>query len=130
MKKISNFGDKELRKEQFQVLLDVLASMKSKADLKLFVKSFLTESEAAYLSQRLNIMRMLAKNFTYQQIIEKLGVPSNTISKAKLCLDQGEEALKKIVLEYKYKSARPKSGRYIDDDPRFRAPRMPGAIKF
>jgi len=103
MRKVANIKNKPLREEQLHTLLDVILTIKKNDDLDLFLDCFLTDSEKAFLGQRLNIMRMLAKNFSYTQIKEKLSVSTVTISNAYKCLEKGGELLKSIVLEYKFK---------------------------
>lgn len=103
MKKVSNIRDEKLREEQFETLIDVLHTIKNRDGLAVFMGSFLTDSEKAYLGQRLNIMRMLAKNFNYLKIKEILKANNGTISHSQKCLDKGGDQLKKIVLQYKYK---------------------------
>ena len=104
MKIVANINNKKLRTEQFNTLVDVLDLIKSREDLKIFLESFLSESEQAYLGQRLNIMRMLAKNFNYSQIKDKIHASGSTISNAQKCLDSGGRELLEIVLQYKFKS--------------------------
>jgi Trp operon repressor len=103
MRKVANIKNQALREEQFNTLLDVVMMIKKNDDLNLFLDCFLTDSEKAFLGQRLNIMRMLAKNFSYTQIKEKLSVSTVTISNAYKCLEKGGNSLKSIVLEYKFK---------------------------
>ncbi len=103
MKRIANINDEELRKEQFETLVDIINLIRTKEDLTLFLHSFLSESEQAYLGQRLNIMRMLAKNFNYLKIQELIGTSTGTITNAQKCLDSGGIKLMEIVLEYKFK---------------------------
>lgn len=130
MRQITNYHDKKLRDDQFGVLLDVLWQAKNKEDFKLILEIFITESEVAYLGQRLNIMRMLIKNFTYQQIQEKLDVPSSTISSAKIRLDLGDERLKSILSSYKYKPRKEHNLQPKDSGNGLVKSRVPGAIRF
>ena len=103
MRKISNHANEKLRKEQFDVLVEIIISIKSRGDLKLFLESFLTASEQAYLSQRLNILRMLAKSFHFMEIKQKINASNGTISNANKLLIDGGDIFKKILLQYKYK---------------------------
>ena len=128
MRQVSNYKKDKLRKEQLFVLIEVLEKIKNSGDMKLFLKTFLTDSELAYLGQRLNIMRMLAKNFSYIQISEKLNVPANTISNAKKYMDEGGEELKKVILSYKYKPR--KVIQKKKDDVKMTKSHYPGAIRF
>lgn len=123
MRKISNYSDELLRQEQFDVLIDTIDGTKSKNDLLLLLSCFLTESESAYLAQRLNIMRMLAKNFSYLQISEKISASPSTIATAKRCLEKGGEQLRSVILSYKY---RPRASNKTTNN--LVHPHMPGNI--
>jgi uncharacterized protein YerC len=46
---------------------------------------------------------MLAKNFNYSTIKEKIGASGTTITNAQKCLDSGGDRIIEIVLEYKFK---------------------------
>ena len=130
MKMVSNYGDPELRTEQLNVFIDVINGLKSKEDLKIFVTSFFTESEKAYLGQRLNIMRMLSKYFTYSQIMNKLHVPNSTISHSSKLLERADEKFKDLVLSYKFKkSVIVQNSSHNTDIKPFVKPHYPGAIK-
>ena len=130
MKKVANIKNEELRKEQLNTLVEVLEFFRSKDDLELFIACFLTDSEKAFLGQRLNIMRMLAKNFSYKQIEEKLHASTVTIASAHKCLEKGGELLKLAILHYKFK---PDKTTKVDTNTRrsnqsFIKPHMPGSI--
>jgi len=103
MRKISTYKDTKLQKEQFEVLVDVLFNVKNKEDMKLCLGSFLTKSEKAVLSQRLNIMRMLSKHFSYQEIRDLINASPSTIATAQRCLEKGGIELMDIFLSYKFK---------------------------
>ena len=121
MKKISNYNDFELREEQFETLIDILDGCKTRSDLELFIQAFMTSSEKAYLGQRLNIIRMLAKGFSYLQIKEKISASNSTIRHASDCLERGGDVLKSIVLSYKFKKRK-------EWDMSINIPHMPGSI--
>ena len=121
MRNISSYHDEELRNEQFKILIEVLEKVKNDGDMKIFIKNFLTDSELAYTEQRLAIMRMLLKKFSYSKIQEKLGVQTNTINNAQKRLENGGDQFQKIISSYRFK---PKNN--IAGSPKF--PRMPGSI--
>ena len=128
MKPIANYSDEPLRNEQFQVFIKIIDLMETIDDRKYLLSNLITESEAAYICQRLNILRMLAKNFSYSQISDKLGVSATTISNANKVLDSGGPRLRKLLLGYKYKE-------YVVNDSKSPGkplvnPHYPGAIKF
>ena len=121
MRNVSTIKKENLRNDQFFVFVKVLALIKNEKEAVVFINSFFTESEKAYFGQRLNIVRMIMKDFSYSQIIEILKTQSATIGNSKKCVDKGGNMFKKIVQRYKYKS----SGK---DAPKQKA-NYPGAIK-
>ena len=104
MRNVANGKKAELRAEQFKVLVDIISGMKNRNDLELFLNNFLTASEMSYLEQRLDIMRMLAKGFSYNKIKEKLASSISAINNAQNRLTQGGEQFARIILAYKYLS--------------------------
>ena len=129
MRVVSNMKNKELLKDQFNVFCDLISGIRDKEDLELFFKNFLTESEIAYLSQRLNVMRMLSKNFTYFDIYQKIKVPKGTISKSRAALE-GDENFAKIISNYKYKEIKiTNRGDFVNKKESFIKANYPGAIK-
>lgn len=132
MKKISCYKNFELRNDQFEILIDILKSITKRNDLKKFLECFLSKSEIAYLGQRLDIMRMLAKDFSYQQIKDKINASANTISHAKDCLEIGGSDISNILTAYKYKKDPekiPEKKIEIKKD-NWIKPHYPGAINF
>lgn len=106
MRKVGNFKNEELSDEQYYVLVDFIASAKDLIEAEALIKILLTDSEIAVIGQRLNILRMIAKDFTYSEIEEKIKASANTIanavnskSKEKLLKKYFDEMLKR----YRYK---------------------------
>jgi len=131
MRKVSCLRNKRLQNEQFEVLLDILNSISDRNDLDLFLRSVLSESEAAYLAQRLNIIRMLSKGLSYQQIADKIKVPSGTIAHAQKCFLNGGERMRSIITSYKFKGKEESQIQKVDDNSdssKLINPRMPGSI--
>lgn len=129
MKKVANIKNEELRKEQLETLVAVLELIRNKDDLQTFIDCFLTDSEKAFLGQRLNIMRMLAKNFSYKKIEEKLHASTVTIANAHKCLEKGGELLKLSVLQYKFKPEEiKKEVKAASNSQSFIKPHVPGSI--
>lgn len=133
MRKIINFADKELQKKQFDTLVEIFSRIKTKKEMRLFLSCLLSDSERAYLGQRLNIVRMLAKYFSYAQIKGKLGVPNSTIAFANKIFVGASADFKKIITSYKFKIEQPEPDQSTESDtsskPLIR-PHYPGAINF
>jgi uncharacterized protein YerC len=101
MRNVSSLRDKKLQAEQIEVFVALIDLTSKREDIELFLKSFLTKSEMAYFGQRLNIIRMLIKGFSYQKIQEMLRVRPGTIANAKKRLESGGDNFKKIVGKYR-----------------------------
>jgi len=105
MRKMSNSNNLDLQKDQFRVLVEVLDCAENKQETEAVLRSLLTESERAVISQRLDILRMLLKKFKYSEIIFKLKVAPATISKAfDIYLKNGSynKSLNIVLARYKY----------------------------
>ncbi len=129
MRAVSNMKNKELIRDQFNVFCNLVFGIKDKKELEVFFDNFLTESELAYLSQRLNVMRMLSKNFSYFDIYQKIKVPKGTISKSRIALE-GDEKFAKTVSDYKYKEVKIADKKdFVSKKESFIKANYPGAIK-
>jgi len=81
MRKVGDFRNEKLSEEQYWILVDFIACANDMVEAESLVKLLFTESEIAAIGQRLAILRMIAKDFTYSQIEEKLKTSTNTITK-------------------------------------------------
>jgi len=63
-----------------------------------FFEDICTVSEIKALSQRLEVARMLQAGHTYDDIVERTGASTATISRVKRCLNYGADGYK-IILE-------------------------------
>lgn len=105
MRKVGNYKNNELSNEEYLVLVDFIGSAKNLVEVDSLLQVLLTESELAAISQRLAILRMITKNFTYNEIEEKLKVATNTIAKAvnsKSKNSSQEEIFDEILRRYRY----------------------------
>ncbi len=82
MRKVSTFKNSKLQKEQFRVLAEILSSIKDKEKCLSFLNILLTQSEKVVISQRLDILRLVQKDFKYWQIQERFKTTANTIARA------------------------------------------------
>ena len=101
---------KELSKEQRIATLDTLytaaASVKGRADMKMFLRDLLTESERVMLGRRILIARYLLSHKTYREIIEELKVSHTTIGKVERWLEDQFPGYEKAIgeMEKEYES--------------------------
>jgi uncharacterized protein YerC len=82
MRKIGNYGDQKIQEEQFNVLAKMLTEIKDFRSVKAVLTSILTESERSAISQRLGILRLHKKGFSYNRIEEMLKTTPSTVSKS------------------------------------------------
>jgi uncharacterized protein YerC len=129
----ASYGKEKIRMDQLNVLVKTLKEIKTEQDLKFFLETLISESEMVYIGQRLDIIRMLAKNFNYDHIKDEINVSSGTISHAQSCLDVGGDKFKKMVLTCKFKLDKkpiePSRVVSISRGNGFINPKMPGAIR-
>ena len=81
---------------------EALVKLKTKEDLKDFLKDLMNRQERIMFIRRLQIAEYLIKGFTYSDIRKKLRVGENTISRVARWLNFGRNGYKKI-LEKKIK---------------------------
>jgi TrpR-related protein YerC/YecD len=69
-----------------------------------FFEDVATISEIKELSQRLEVARMLDEGFIYEDIVQKTGASSATISRVKKCLNYGADGYQLILKKIKQKN--------------------------
>ena len=94
---------REIPKEQRIATLDALytaaSSVHGRADMKLFLRDLLTESERVMLGRRILIARHLLLQKTYREIIDELHVSHMTISKVEHWLEDQFPGYEKAIGE-------------------------------
>jgi len=131
MRKIANHGDKKLQRAQYDMLLGLLVKIDKKKEVRIVLDELLTESEKAYLSQRLDVIRMLLMNSSYEEIKNEIGAQMSTISNTKKCIENGGADFRKALVVNKLK--RKKVYREVSEDVennKIASANYPGAIKF
>lgn len=76
---------------------DTITSLKDRTEVRLFFKSLLTADEIATLMRRIEIAVLLSAKFTYDEIIEMLGVGKSKIASVHKNLLQDDSGYKIIV---------------------------------
>jgi len=69
-----------------------------------FFEDVATINEIKELSQRLEVARMLSEGFIYEDIVQKTGASSATISRVKKCLNYGADGYQLILKKIKQKN--------------------------
>jgi len=68
-----------------------------------FFEDIATINEIKELSQRLEVARMLSEGFIYEDIVQKTGASSATISRVKKCLNYGADGYQSVLKKIKEK---------------------------
>jgi len=79
-------------------LCEIVLLLKNTEECYQFFEDICTISELKALAQRLEVARMLDAGHTYDEIVERTGASTATISRVKRCLNYGADGYK-IVLE-------------------------------
>jgi len=88
---------KEKRIQMIGEFYDTIDSLKNRNEVRSFFKSLLTADEIATLMRRIEIATLLSAKFSYDKIIELLGVGSAKITSVHKCLQQDDNGYKIIV---------------------------------
>lgn len=72
-------------------LCEALASLKDERQIADFLEDVCTISEFKALAQRFEVARLLAEGVKYEDIVEKTGASTATISRVKRCLVYGKD---------------------------------------
>lgn len=79
-------------------LFRAILTLKTQEECYQFFEDICTISEIKAMAQRLEVSRMLKAGFIYDDIVEKTGASTATISRVKRCLYYGADGYK-IVLD-------------------------------
>ena len=88
---------KEIENELTEQLFEAILLLKNKEECARFFEDIATVSEIKELSHRLEVARMLKEDHTYNEIVEKTGVSTTTISRVKRVLEYGAEGYNMIL---------------------------------
>ena len=88
----------KLKDELNDQLCEAVLVLENVEECYQFVEDICTISELKALSQRLEVARMLKEGHTYDDIVERTGASTATISRVKRCLNYGADGYN-IILE-------------------------------
>ena len=88
----------KLKDDLTDQLCDAVLALQSQEECYQFFEDICTISELKAMSQRLEVARMLNEGHTYEDIVERTGASTATISRVKRCLNYGADGYN-IVLE-------------------------------
>lgn len=78
-----------------KLLVDILRKLKSSKDLSNFIDDLLTEEEILDIAQRLKIAKLILEEKTYDEIAERVGTSTSTVSKIGQIIKYGKSGLQK-----------------------------------
>lgn len=84
-----------------KLIIDTLRKLKSEKDLSNFIDDLLTEEEILDLAQRIKIGKSILEGKSYDEISEKIGTSTSTVSKVGQILKYGKGGLEKTLKKKK-----------------------------
>ena len=82
---------KNIKNKFTDQLFEAILKLDDKEECYNFFEDIATIAEIKALGQRLEVAKMLKQGITYEEIVEKTGVSTATISRVKRALDYGED---------------------------------------
>ena len=92
------------KNEMTDQLFKAILSLDNIDECYQFFEDVATINEIKELSQRLEVARMLSEGFIYEDIVQKTGASSATISRVKKCLNYGADGYQLILKKIKQKN--------------------------
>ncbi len=80
---------KKIRTPEVQELFEAILALKNEDECFLFFEDVCTTNEILSFAQRYQVAKLLGENRTYQEIAEKSGASTATISRVKRSIDDG-----------------------------------------
>jgi len=90
------------RDELTDQLFKAILLLKNKEECYRFFEDLATINEIKEMSQRLKVAQMLNQGFIYEEIVQRTGASSATISRVKKCLNYGADGYR-LILERLHK---------------------------
>ena len=78
-----------LQDEQVRELADAMLTLSTQEEMLAFFEDIFTIREVQTVAQRLAVARLLRRRVTYQEIAERTGASTATISRVNRCLSYG-----------------------------------------
>ena len=80
---------KAIKDKSHDILADAIAIISTRDEAYAFLEDAFTSTEIAAIAQRVNVAKMIREGEKYNQIEEKTGMSSATISRIKKCIEGG-----------------------------------------
>ena len=94
-------------------LCEAIASLKTQKQIANFLEDACTISEFKALAQRFEVARLLDEGVKYEEIVERTGASTATISRVKRCLVYGKDGYETALLNLKRKHHETPSPRLV-----------------
>ena len=91
----------KLKDELTDQLFRAILSLKTEEECYQFFEDVCTVSELKAMAQRLEVARMLDEGSIYDEIVEKTGASTATISRVKRCLVYGADGYRNVLNNFK-----------------------------
>ena len=91
----------KLKDELTDQLFKAILSLKTEEECYQFFEDVCTVSEIKAMAQRLEVARMLDEGCIYDEIVEKTGASTATISRVKRCLVYGADGYSNVLNSFK-----------------------------
>lgn len=88
---------KKQRSEQGQMLYDAIFGLETAEECKKFFQDLCTVSELRAMEQRFEVAILLSEGMIYNDILERTGASSATISRVNRCLQHGAEGYQTVL---------------------------------
>ena len=88
---------KTIRTEEVDHLFDAILALENKEECYLFFEDVCTINEILSFAQRYEVARMLNDKHTYQEIAEKTGASTATISRVNRSLNYGKDGYQLVL---------------------------------
>ena len=89
--------DKPNLEKDKKLIVETLRKLKNSKDLGNFIDDLLTEEEILDLAQRIKIGKLILDGKSYDEISEKIGTSTSTVSKIGQILKYGKGGLEKTL---------------------------------
>lgn len=87
--------------EQMKQLISAVLTLETEEEALAFFEDIFTIRELQSVAQRLSVAQLLAKKVTYQEIAEKTGASTATISRVNHSLSYGAGGYQKVLAKLK-----------------------------
>ena len=92
---------KKIKTPEVKELFEAILALKNEEECFLFFEDVCTTNEILSFAQRYQVAKLLGENRTYQEIAEKSGASTATISRINKCLMYGADGYKIVLSRLK-----------------------------